>query len=164
MDNSAESTNTYCKTCGTILKSDLDCPNCLISRKTIAEPWQDILDRAKEVIPPAHLFNTTASHRYQLKSTICKIGRDRSNQIVIDDDPYVSRFHGLVNFEDGRFFIEDLGSTNGILLNGSPLIRRRPLVNGDRIRIGRCDLVFIAEATSPDKTMVKSNQASPEGR
>jgi pSer/pThr/pTyr-binding forkhead associated (FHA) protein len=39
--------------------------------------------------------------------------------------------------------IEDLGSTNGTYLNGSPLSGPQPLHPGDRIRIGDSEFSFL---------------------
>jgi pSer/pThr/pTyr-binding forkhead associated (FHA) protein len=44
------------------------------------------------------------------------IGRDWSNQLALPDDELVSREHALIRRVDGRFRIEDLGSTNGTLI------------------------------------------------
>jgi Kef-type K+ transport system membrane component KefB len=44
------------------------------------------------------------------------IGRDWSNQLALPDDDMVSREHALIRRADGRFRIEDLGSTNGTLI------------------------------------------------
>jgi hypothetical protein len=44
------------------------------------------------------------------------IGRDWSNRLALPDDDLVSREHALIRPVDGRFRIEDLGSTNGTLI------------------------------------------------
>jgi pSer/pThr/pTyr-binding forkhead associated (FHA) protein len=44
------------------------------------------------------------------------IGRAPSNQLALPDDDMVSREHALIRRADGRFRIEDLGSTNGTLM------------------------------------------------
>ncbi|MBY0551712.1 MAG: FHA domain-containing protein, partial [Candidatus Obscuribacterales bacterium] len=42
-----------------------------------------------------------------------------------------------------KFWLEDLGSTNGTLLNGGQVERRELLSSGDKIRIGETDLTFV---------------------
>lgn len=56
-------------------------------------------------------------------------------------DPGVSRRHAELRFVDGGFLLEDLGSTNGTLVNNVP-VGDRQLVSGDRIRLGSTTLVF----------------------
>jgi pSer/pThr/pTyr-binding forkhead associated (FHA) protein len=60
------------------------------------------------------------------------------------DDPNVSRQHAELRLEDGAWAIHDLGSTNGIKLNG----RRSPggkLSPGDEITLGVSRLTFEQE-------------------
>ena len=71
-----------------------------------------------------------------------RIGRDSDNDIVLINDSFVSRFHAWITFEQGRFWVEDLGSTNGTLLNGEPLKRRELLACGDKIKIGESEMTF----------------------
>jgi predicted component of type VI protein secretion system len=67
------------------------------------------------------------------------IGRADTARLVLPDPKRtVSRFHAHVSFEDGRFLIEDMGSTNPAAVNGRPLAagQRMELKPGDRVRIG----------------------------
>jgi len=80
-----------------------------------------------------------------LRSTKVKIGRDPSNQVVIPDDTFTSRHHAWITYEEGDFWIEDLGSTNGSLLNGHPVVKRQMLSAGDKIRVGHTELTFEVE-------------------
>lgn len=77
------------------------------------------------------------------RTRIITIGRARSNDIVIDD-PYVSRAHARIRRMGDVYVIEDLGSTGGTLLNGSPT-RMSPLADGDIISIGESRLTFRIE-------------------
>lgn len=54
----------------------------------------------------------------------------------------VSRRHARIFFRDSRFYIEDLGSTNGTYLNGVRLdpYSPRPLGDGDEIRLGQISI------------------------
>jgi two-component system, cell cycle response regulator len=62
------------------------------------------------------------------------IGRDATADIRVDD-PAVSRMHIRMYIDDGNYAIEDLGSVNGTLVNGTR-VSRRHLVDGDRIQLG----------------------------
>jgi ABC-type multidrug transport system ATPase subunit/ABC-type multidrug transport system permease subunit len=69
------------------------------------------------------------------------IGRDTSNDVVLQD-PNVSRFHAEVaRLEDGRVAIRDLGSRNGTRVNGE-LVRTALLEPGSEVGIGPYRLVF----------------------
>jgi pSer/pThr/pTyr-binding forkhead associated (FHA) protein len=72
-----------------------------------------------------------------------RIGRESDNDIVVDDDGFVSRYHAWITFERDRFWLEDLGSTNGTILNGQPLARRELLASGDKIKIGESEMTFV---------------------
>ena len=69
------------------------------------------------------------------------IGRDESCDIVISH-PMVSRFHCGIEKEKDTFYIFDTGSKNGVLLNGTPLTRREPLQEMDKISIGDTTLFY----------------------
>ena len=68
------------------------------------------------------------------------LGRSREADIVLQD-PNVSRRHAELRREDGGWQIVDLGSTNGIKVNGRR-VDHQPLSAGDQITIGVTDLTF----------------------
>ncbi len=65
------------------------------------------------------------------------IGRAPGCGISIPDDTFVSNVHARVFERDGDVFVEDLGSTNGTLINGSALTATVKLRKGDRIQAGQ---------------------------
>ncbi|UCE87031.1 MAG: FHA domain-containing protein [Deltaproteobacteria bacterium] len=66
------------------------------------------------------------------------IGRGRRADIVIPEST-MSRQHAAVGYGEEGFFVEDLGSTNGTLVNGEAQ-KRAPLHDGDEIRLGKLHL------------------------
>lgn len=70
------------------------------------------------------------------------IGRGSICQVTIDD-PMLSRRHVRIDFSGSQPTIEDLRSRNGTQLNGRPLVGRASLKDGDRIRVGTQELVFL---------------------
>jgi signal transduction histidine kinase len=60
------------------------------------------------------------------------------------DDKHVSRRHACIQFEDGRFLIEDLDSQNGTFLNGQR-ITNAALDSHDKITIGRLTYLFLRQ-------------------
>jgi hypothetical protein len=63
------------------------------------------------------------------------LGRKEDN-ILILNDPYVSAHHVKIYVKNTDYLIEDLGSTNGTLLNGMKLEGKTFLNPGDEIKIG----------------------------
>jgi pSer/pThr/pTyr-binding forkhead associated (FHA) protein len=63
------------------------------------------------------------------------IGRGRSADLVLNEAT-ISRAHALFGLEVGRPFVQDLGSTNGTLVNGERA-ERKLLADGDELRMGR---------------------------
>jgi pSer/pThr/pTyr-binding forkhead associated (FHA) protein len=137
-----------CKFCGKPVEPGESCQECTLTDLELP-PVLMYKPEEHDNLPPgesfAYLVEARSKERFEIRGVKWKIGRDPTNQIIIDDDPYTSRFHAWITCEEGHFFVEDLGSTNGTLLNGQPLVRRRPLVNGDRLRIGRSDFSFVLD-------------------
>ena len=65
------------------------------------------------------------------------------------DEPSLSRLHArLAVDEHGRLTVEDLGSTNGIFINGEPQHTGR-LAAGDHVRFGFLEYLVDAERDAP---------------
>ncbi|HEX3705827.1 MAG TPA: DUF3662 and FHA domain-containing protein [Mycobacteriales bacterium] len=77
---------------------------------------------------------------YFLTHAVTVIGRATEADLRLDD-PGVSRKHAEVRYSDGRVGVVDLGSTNGISVNGVPT-ERVELNDGDRVDIGHSTLIF----------------------
>ena len=77
------------------------------------------------------------------------IGRLAPGDGRLEEDPELSRHHARISRErDGRYAIEDLGSSNGTFVNGLQLTSPGLLVAGDSIELGGTTLV-VREITSP---------------
>lgn len=72
---------------------------------------------------------------YELNKDVVAIGRDITNDIVIND-PEISRHHSRMTRTAGGYVLEDVGSTNGSFVNGQRLNGARPLNSGDLISLG----------------------------
>ena len=62
------------------------------------------------------------------------IGRGRSADLILAE-PTISRAHAAVGYDAEGFFVQDLGSTNGTMVNGAN-VQRSQLKNGDLIQMG----------------------------
>ncbi|MHB8510736.1 MAG: FHA domain-containing protein FhaB/FipA [Actinomycetota bacterium] len=81
--------------------------------------------------------NGTASKSYKLDpSKPVTLGRSSECTIVVHDT-YASQLHTRFFFKDGAWFVEDLGSTNGTLLNRVKLSDPSPVSPGDEVRLGK---------------------------
>jgi dipeptidyl aminopeptidase/acylaminoacyl peptidase len=78
-----------------------------------------------------------------LPSQMVTVGRAPDNDVVVGD-PATSGRHGRIEVRGGVFWISDLGSTNGTMVNGEPIIERQ-LADGDLIAIGQNAIRFTLE-------------------
>ncbi|MHB8635189.1 MAG: FHA domain-containing protein [Fimbriimonadaceae bacterium] len=90
----------------------------------------------KVEVAPAELVGE--GHRYPLKVGVNTFGRKSADNDVAIIDPYVSGKHGLIEVGDDGFFVTDIGSTNGTMLNDAKLVpnMRTALQPEDVIRLG----------------------------
>jgi hypothetical protein len=78
---------------------------------------------------------------YRLDRPVIHIGRHVSNDVVVNDRR-VSRFHAEIRYERGQFVIYDLGSLNGVGINGVPTHQPVVLRNNDQVAVGNHDFIF----------------------
>jgi DNA-binding response OmpR family regulator len=96
------------------------------------------------------LLDGKACQNWLLVQETTTIGRREDNDVVIPDR-WVSRYHAEVRREGTRYVIQDLGSKNGLFVNGKLATGPVGLEDGDQIQIApRYQLVFAdSEATAP---------------
>jgi hypothetical protein len=70
---------------------------------------------------------------------IATIGRDVNNAVVVEDQ-FVSAEHAILTFRGRAWYVEDLDSTNGTFVNGSPVDGVSPLGFGDVVQVGQVRL------------------------
>ena len=78
---------------------------------------------------------------YPLTGDEVVVGRDPNCGLSIDDQA-LSRKHCRIYCDGGQYVLEDLGSSNGVLVNGAAM-QSRQLANGDRVAVGRSALLFL---------------------
>ena len=64
------------------------------------------------------------------------IGRAPESDIVIEDES-LSRRHARFVVSDGMIYVEDLGSRNGVLIDGEPVVGSHECRPGQRIQLGK---------------------------
>lgn len=84
-------------------------------------------------------YLTLGSRRVELPEGELVVGRSRDCDLVIRDAS-VSRAHTLISVVAGRVTVQDLGSSNGTLVNGDPVREETEVRAGDQLRLGRMRL------------------------
>jgi phosphoserine phosphatase RsbU/P len=87
--------------------------------------------------------------RFPLANERVTIGRSRDSDIFLPDQ-WLSRHHAEILKKEANFFLHDLGSKNGTLLNGEPVHGDRRLRHGDVITLGEHVLTFSIEEVDED--------------
>ena len=78
---------------------------------------------------------------YRLDKPVIHIGRHNSNDVVVNDRR-VSRYHAEIRLEGNQHVLYDLGSLNGLGVNGAIVRGPAPLRNNDQIAVGNHDFIF----------------------
>ena len=96
------------------------------------------------------LIDRVVSAKLDLDKDVLTIGRNQDNDLVIDDIA-VSGLHTQIEREEDpyyedhfRYFLHDMGSTNGTLLNNES-VDRTELKNNDTVKIGWNEFKFIGD-------------------
>ena len=111
--------------------------------KTVPQPTQAVSAEELGVEPELVTLSWNgSSHEVNQRSVV--IGRSRDCDIQLAD-ANVSRRHAELRQEGASYWIVDLGSTNGIEVNGKR-VKRAKLRSGDTITLGSTELTFARES------------------
>lgn len=108
------------------------------------------------------LTGVGAGTEYPLEKTELQLGRDLSNDIVVND-PEVSRRHAHLVLEGDGYILEDLGSTNGTFIRGQRLAAPVVLRPGETITIGEKVTLKYEVISSDQSATVVVQRRSTEG-
>lgn len=72
------------------------------------------------------------------------VGRDPASDLHLDD-PTISARHARISFHHGQWWLEDLRSRNGTLLNQEPVIEPVVITDGDYLRCGQVEFTVFIE-------------------
>lgn len=96
-------------------------------------------------------WSDAALRRWPLTGDVVTLGRAASADVVLVDDPLVSRLHARIERVGGRWTVVDDGlSRNGTWVDGQRVSGRRVLHDRDSIRLGATVLVFCAPDESDE--------------
>lgn len=94
-----------------------------------------------EILEPGHNSSFKKGGVIPLRREL-SIGRNAQNTFVIDD-PYISSFHVRIYLKNNDYIIEDLGSTNGTIVNNTKINGKKYLESRDIVKLGSTVLKFI---------------------
>jgi sigma-B regulation protein RsbU (phosphoserine phosphatase) len=100
--------------------------------------------------------------RVPLDKELTSIGRSRESDVFLADQ-WLSRHHAEVRRRGDGFFLIDLGSKNGTLLNAAPLTTERRLRDGDVITLGEHTLTFADELAEEAVAEGEADDQEPVG-
>ena len=89
------------------------------------------------------ILGPMANQTLSLSEEVTTIGSVAGNTVVLAD-PAVSRKHAGIRKVNGLYELADLGSTNGVYVNGHK-VPKKTLAPGDIIRVGNTEAVFKPE-------------------
>lgn len=109
--------------------------------------WRD-MKRQSEIlsfrqVPSIKLLSVTndKSKSFQFSTTDISIGREPASDCHLIDDT-VSANHARLSFHHGNWWINDLGSKNGTMLNQETVSEPQVLASGDQLRCGQVALMI----------------------
>ena len=105
---------------------------------------------------------TAQAREVILKVGVNSIGRAPANDVTIDDGS-VSGSHCQLIVSDGTVRLRDVGSTNGTLVNDRPVLET-DLAPGQRIQVGRVQLMFAADDSSSSSAPAETAATVPRIR
>jgi pSer/pThr/pTyr-binding forkhead associated (FHA) protein len=92
-------------------------------------------------LPGGHLTLLYNGERHPVTKDRFVIGRGKQSSDLTLKDPNVSRQHAMIEFQNGVYFMVDMGSTNGVAINGQRIARKQ-IAEGDVFRICDHDIQF----------------------
>jgi len=134
----------FCKDCGVPLDS---VGNRAVDDDTIIIQLLERHDDAPslpERIARLWLLDLTGEHVervYELSDEQVIVGRHEDCAVCLPGNT-ISRRHAQVRHVGGQYYLSDLGSTNGTLLNGEALVGEEELRDRDEIGVGIYKLIF----------------------
>jgi len=107
-------------------------------------------DETRIFVPPpptavlAEMGDDGDERRFELDNATQQVGRGQGCDIVLTEKS-VSKRHAEFTYEQGAWCVRDLGSSNGVLVNGER-IDKEQLKSGDRLKLGRLEFSFSVTA------------------
>lgn len=93
----------------------------------------------------AKLRLTGSEQLFAVMKPVCRIGMDPSNDIVLNADSQVAKFHSQLVLEEKHYTLRDLGTKDGTWLNGEKVVIDATIYDGDQVKIGPYTFYFMSD-------------------
>lgn len=114
-----------------------------IVQELIAQPEPTPPTIAQKALTVKAALVLATGQRFELIGDSVKIGRHESCAIVFADSN-VSRVHAQIQHDLTGWLVVDLGSTNGVKVNGTKILKGELLADGDELTFGTTTARFVA--------------------
>lgn len=132
-----------------------------LADESVASPTPEKQDSTRTVVAPAALVlvkGTLLDKIHPLTHDPFKIGRKHDNQLCLENDGKASGHHAHIIRDGMNYVIEDLGSTNGVVVNGKKIEGPVVLKPGMKVLLGQQLFKFELQG----KDAVSSGRTAPE--
>lgn len=93
----------------------------------------------------AKLRLTSSDQVFAVIKPVCRLGQDPSNDIVINTEPGIAKFHAQLVLEEKNYTLRDLGTKEGTFLNGERVVIDATIYDGDQVKIGPHTFYFVSD-------------------
>ena len=102
-----------------------------------------------------------AGQTFEINATGLCIGREPTNEIVVTDAG-VSRQHARILLHNGMIWVQDVGSRNGVFVNGNRVPDHKQVKPGDKVTVGINIFVLAMQERIPTRPSL--SPAAPPAR
>ncbi len=107
----------------------------------------------------AHVEN---GNRVLLDKAVILVGRHPDCDLVLEDSRKVSRRHCCIAQVNDTFIVRDLGSMNGVRINGDRIEEETPLDVGDEVAFGDVRYILESREASSQRAVAAPENSSPK--
>ena len=110
--------------------------------------WRDLRTQSATLTRPRFPaiqltgIDATSPQTVRFSRSQVLVGRDPAAELYLEDKTISAR-HARLYYQDTQWWVEDLGSTNGTLLNQERVVEPVVLANGDRLQFGQVAFTLI---------------------
>lgn len=142
------------------MRSAESCPNTLQEQPCFDQVFSEY--HFLKIIMAALLTPVGNGRKIVIDRPVILVGRSPECDAVLDVSSKISRMHCALIQVDASYFIRDLGSLNGVRVNGTRVDRECSLTHGARVAIGDIHFQFLANVPA-SQLSPPEHQKKPSG-